>query len=162
MVMRIVSVVALAALVVSACSGSESPDLPDPVGSAVWNYLQDVEYQDNWTLWPGKGELYEGGEPHGMLFTTYLSPPAIDALTDKAGSMPAGAFIIKENYTADAVLAALTVMYKVDGFNPEHNDWFFAKIAADGEVVAEGQVEGCQACHGAAAANDYVLTASLK
>jgi len=74
--------------------GSSSPELPDTTGNAVWSYLQEIKYQDEWDLWPGKGEKYQGGEPLGALFTTYLNSAALDALTGKAGSMPGGAIIV--------------------------------------------------------------------
>ena len=144
-----------------ACAGS-SPQLPDTTGNAFWSYLQEIEYQEEWELWPGKGEKYKGGEPHGALFTTYLNSVALEALKGKTGSMPNGAIIVKENYTADGAFELVTVMYKVRGYNPDHNDWFWAKVSASGEVLAEGQLAGCQACHGARKDNDYVLTADLK
>ena len=142
--------------------GASRPGSPDTTGSAVWNFLQEVDYQEEWELWPGKGEKYQGGEPHGALFTTYLNPAALDALTGKAGSMPNGAIIVKENYTADGSFDLITVMYKVAGYNPDNNDWFWAKVKANGEVEAEGQLQGCQACHGARRENDFVLTGDLK
>ncbi len=143
-------------------NGDVDVALPDANGAAVWEFVQEADYSENWELWPGKGELYQGGEPHGALFTTYLNEEAFRALTNKEGAMPIGAIIIKENYTADAVFDLLTVMYKVAGFDSEHNDWFFAKLAADGTVQAEGKVMGCQACHGARADNDYILTDELR
>ena len=142
--------------------GASNPELPDTTGSAVWNFLQEVNYQEEWELWPGKGEKYQGGEPHGALFTTYLNSVALDALTGKAGSMPNGAIIVKENYTAEGVFDLVTVMYKVGGYNPDNNDWFWAKVKANGEVDAAGQLQGCQACHGARRDNDFVLTGDLK
>ena len=32
-------------------------------------------------------------------------------------------------------LTALTIMYKVDGFNAEANDWFWVKAAGDGSAI---------------------------
>lgn len=148
--------------VLTLACGSDDLELPAPNASAVWSFIQDADYQENWALWPGKGELYAASEPHGALLTSYLNTTAIDALNDLAGSIPDGGIIVKENYTPDAVLDATTIMYKVDGFDPENNDWFWAKIGAAGEVQAEGKVPGCQACHGAARANDFVLTSPLK
>jgi hypothetical protein len=87
--------------------------LPDTMGAAVWSHLEAADYSANWELWPGKGELYTGQEPHGALLTTYLNPVAYAALTGMAGSMPAGAIIVKENYMPDSTLAAITVMYKL-------------------------------------------------
>ena len=164
MVSRLVGMVILGmhiGLFGAGCGGG-SPELPDTTGSAVWSYLQEISYQEEWELWPGKGEKYPGGEPHGALFTSYLNPAALEALEGKAGSMPTGAIIVKENYTAEGAFDLITVMYKVRGYNPDHNDWFWAKVSASGQVQAEGQVVGCQACHGARKDNDYVLTADLK
>lgn len=144
-----------------ACA-STTPELPDTTGTAVWSYLQEIDYAGEWNLWPGKGEKYQGGEPHGALFTTYLNPRALDALRDKAGSMPNGAIIVKENYTADGTFDLVTLMYKVEEYNPDNNDWFWAKVKANGEVDAEGRVQGCQACHGARRDNDFVMTGELR
>ena len=161
------------ALLAVACGASATPDpvptvgvslrtsLPNTEANAVIAYLQNVDYQKTWQLWPGKGELYEGAEPHGMLLTTYLNETALDALTNKTGTLPVGSIVVKENYTPDGVLDATTVMYKVDGYNPEHNDWFWAKVGADGTVQAEGQVAGCQTCHGGKKDNDYIWTSPL-
>lgn len=120
--------------------------LPDTTAQGVWSYLQEADYQD-WRLWPGKGELYEGTEPHGMLLTTYLNDAAYEALTSGSGPLPAGSIVVKENYMPDSTLAAVTVMYAAEGYDAEHNDWFWAKYQTDGGVDAAGRVESCQACH---------------
>lgn len=165
------------ALLAAACAGettpgddeAEAPDTvepaatdpatagPDPTAEAVWAHIQEAEY-DTWTLWPDKGELYPGTEPHGMLLTTYLNGPAADALASGAGTMPDGAIVVKDNYAPDSTLAAHTVMYKVDGYDPEHADWFWAKYGADGEVQASGRIASCAECHAQASAEDYLVT----
>ncbi len=137
-------------------------DLPEPVGRAVWNFLQEVNYRDAWELWPGKGEKFQGGEPHGALHTIYVSPSAFRAVTTKAGSMPDGAIVVKENFTADGIFDLVTLMYKRQGFDPENNDWFWAKFKKNGEIDAEGRIPGCQACHGAQKDNDYIWAGPLK
>lgn len=142
---------------------------PDPTGAAVWAHLQGEDYRESWPFWPGRGELYEGKEPHGMLLTTYVNDAAFRAVEEKAGRMPPGAMIVKENYTPEEELASVTVMYKAPGFNPDHNDWFFAKYLPDGPVAEtpdgtpqEGRVPGCQACHGARKTNDYLFTGRIR
>lgn len=120
--------------------------LPDTTAQAVWAYLQEVDYR-GWELWPGKGELYEGTEPHGMRLTTYLNGAAHDALTTGSGPMPNGAIIVKENYRPDSTLAAVTVMYSAEGYDAEHNDYFWAKYQTDGSVDAAGRVQSCISCH---------------
>ena len=80
---RPISVVLAALTIVGAACSSGNAELPDADGTAIWGFLQEVDYQDQWELWPGKGELYDGGEPHGALFTTYLNPAAFEALTQE-------------------------------------------------------------------------------
>ncbi len=86
----------------------------------------------------------------------------MEALNDKVCSMPDGAIIVKENYMPDGIYDTMTVIYKVQGYNLDHNDWFFTKIGADGGVQAEGRVESCQTCHSARRDNDYIYTGELK
>ncbi len=160
-VVTLLVAVGIMSALVAGCRNS-TPDLPEPSGAEVRDYLSEVNYTLTWELWPGKGRYYEGGEPHGARFTTYLNEPALEALNGHAGEMPNGAIIVKQNFTPEIVFDLITVMYKVDGYNPENNDWFWAKIGANGDVQAEGQVVGCQACHGGAKENDFVFTSSLK
>ena len=162
--------VPVAALAILACSPGEQQEagtpsmsaaLPDTTAMSLWSHLEAADYAVNFQLWPEKGELYPGTEPHGMLLTTYLNDVAFDALSSKAGTMPGGAIIVKENYMPDSVLAAITVMYKVDGYNADFGNWFFVKRLANGTIEASGRVPMCQACHSAQAANDYLFTGSI-
>jgi len=163
-----VAVVAAAAGPRLGVTSAAQDSKPDTSGAAVWAYLQEQDYSKDWTLWPGKGRLYTGQEPHGMLLTTYLNGVAAQALDQGVDRMPAGAIIVKENYMPDKTLAAVTVMYKVPGYNPDHNDWFFTKFLANGELdkmpngmVMEGRLPGCQNCHIAQKNNDYIFTGTL-
>jgi hypothetical protein len=134
--------------------------MPDTTAEAVWAHLEDAGYQ-NWSMWPGKDALYAGTEPHGMLLTTYVNESALNAITSGAGMMPAGAIVVKENYMPDSMLAAVTVMFKSEGYNADVGDWFFLKRLTDGTVEASGRVGGCQGCHASKADNDYLFTSSL-
>ncbi len=94
-----------------------------------------------------------------------------------------GPLIVKYNYggegvSTDAVsqnpdqyLAAVTIMYQRAGYDPDNNDWFWAKYLPDGSLdknpkgmqlagrVAKGNTEaGCIACHSAAPGGDMVFT----
>ena len=140
----------------------------DTTGAAIWAHLQESDYPSTWTLWPGKGELYTGQQPHGMLLTTYLNDVALQALSSGASSMPPGAIIVKENYMPDSTLVAVTTMFKVQGYNPDVNDWFFTKHLAGGELdqtpdgmALEGRLPGCTNCHRAPQENDYLYTGQL-
>ena len=139
---------------------------PDTTGAAMWAHIQGDDYRETWELWPGMGEFYTGNAPHGMLLTTYVNSVALQALNAGLTSMPAGAVVVKENYMPDRQLAAVTVMYKRPGYNPDHNDWFFAKHLPDGTLdqmpngmAMEGRLPGCQGCHIAKRDADYLYTA---
>jgi hypothetical protein len=138
---------------------------PDTTGAALWAHLRAEAYQASWALYPGTTALYEGTEPHGMLLTTYVNEIAAAALGRDVDRLPDGAIVVKENYMPNGELAAVTVMYKRAGYNPDHNDWFFSKHLPDGSLdrapngmAMEGRVPGCQACHSARRENDYLYT----
>ena len=68
-----------------------------------------------------------------------------------------GAIQVKENYNKEEKLTAITVMYKIKGYNPEAGDWFYAKYTPGGMAKPYGKPKGCVSCHGAMADNDYVM-----
>ncbi|GAB4164209.1 MAG: hypothetical protein Kow00100_01380 [Geothermobacteraceae bacterium] len=136
-------------------------DRPAPEGRAVWTYLKDAGYS-SWPLFPGKDKLYKGRHPHGAWLTTYVSPDALAAIQAKKGMLPNGAFVVKENYSPEKKLAAVTVMYRVAGYDSEAGDWFWAKYAPDGKVLKEGKVKGCIQCHQAVISNDWIFTGPVK
>lgn len=135
---------------------------PAPDGKAVIDYItKDNPYQQ-WDLWPGKDKLYKGQHPHGAFLTTYVSPLALGAIEAKGGTMLDTSFVVKENYTPEKTLAAITVMYKKEGYNPEGGDWFWLKFTPDGSIEAEGKVAGCIGCHKSVEGNDWLFTGPIK
>lgn len=135
----------------------------DTVPDAVWSYLQEQNYSESWAFWPEKEPYYQGTQPHGALLSTYLNQQAmegLEAMRDRGEpDLPFGSIIVKENYMPDSTLAAVTVMYKVEMYDPEHNDWWWMKRLADGTVEASGRVESCIQCHQQAQDFDYLMTA---
>ncbi len=118
---------------------------------------------------------YEGTPPHGAMLETFYGHATINGHT--------GAMIVKRNYgpaevDADTILAnpgkhlgAITVMFKREkGFDPEDQDWFWAKFLPDGSLdknakgmslagkVAKGMDKGCIACHSGAGGDDFIFT----
>jgi hypothetical protein len=149
-------------LLVSLAWAGDDKTMVEAEAEAVWNELEQENYQDNWSLWPGTDAFYEGTRPHGALLTTYVNGRALDAINAEAGTMPPGAMVVKENYTPEKKLAAVTVMYKAAaGFDPDHNNWFWLKRLPDGEVAASGEVQSCIGCHSRKAGNDYLFTGDL-
>jgi len=159
---------ALAILLVVALTGhavasnQETEDkLPAPTGKDVIAYLNQANYL-GWQLWPGKTKLYKGRHPHGAFLTTYVSKGAYQAIAKKAGTIPSGEFVVKENYTPEKQLDAITVMYRQSGYNVDGGDWFWLKYKPDGSILAEGKVGGCIGCHAAVKDNDWLFTGPVK
>jgi hypothetical protein len=171
---RLTWAVAFAGLLAAGCSdggdGTEQSESLEPVTTApppaiavdttpqaLWAHLQGEDYR-SWPLFPGKGELYTGTEPHGMLLTTYVNGLAHDGLVNAAGTLPDGAILVKENYMPDSTYAGATVMHKVAGYDPANGNWYWAKFGPDGTVEDAGRAPMCQQCHAAGRQQDFVMT----
>lgn len=73
-----------------------------------------------------------------------------------------GAILVKENIGKDKQLKALTVMYKVKGYNPEADDCFWVKYGVDGKAEKSGKPVGCISCHGGSEDSDYIMVHSFE
>jgi len=135
--------------------------MPGPTAEKVNEYIVKYDPYRAWSLWPKKGRLYKGTEPHGALLTTFINDTAYLSIRKKKG-MYDGSIIVKENYTADKKFVALSVMYKVKGYNPSAGDWFWAQYDPDGKAIAEGRVKKCIDCHSKKKGNDYIFTGEVK
>jgi hypothetical protein len=130
--------------------------LPGDDANQLYDYITKSKHYSSWELWPGKGKLYKGKEPHGALLTTYVNSTASYAIKGKKKKMDDTSIIVTENYTADKRLNALTVMYKIKGYNPSAGNWFWAKYDSQGKVIASGKVDACIGCHGKMKDEDYL------
>lgn len=162
---RLLAVIGMVCVVVAgsfalALAGGGS--LPKADGPAVYEYITKTSPYQKWTLFPGKGKLYEGKHPHGALLITYVNDVALKGIQTKAGSLADGAIIVKENYMPDKMLGAVTVMYRLKGFDPEAGDWFWAKYMPNGQVEAAGKVAMCSGCHAAKIDNDWIFSGLVK
>jgi len=135
--------------------------MPGADAEKLNEYIVKYNPYQRWELWPGKGRLYKGTEPHGALLTTFINSTARFSIKSKKG-MSTGSIIAKENYTADKKFVALSVMYKIKGYNPSAGDWFWAQYAPDGKALVSGKVQKCIDCHSKKKDNDYIFTGAVK
>jgi len=147
--------------------------MPGADGAALLDYVLNQNPYTEWGSWtPDRwndyGGYLESGAPHGNTVRIFVNDVALDAAAadDFDGTLPAGSIVVKENFggTVDEPgdVAALTIMYKVEGFNPEAGDWFWVKAAGDGSAIdAEGAVEGCIGCHSQDGNADYLLRSAF-
>ncbi|MFQ5595982.1 MAG: cytochrome P460 family protein [Anaerolineae bacterium] len=129
-------------------------ELPAADAQAVWTYVTEISPYTDWGTWPDdsfKGFL-PSGAPHSKVVKIFVNDIGLSVASKFPGEMPEGTIIAKDNYMGETVdnpgmLGAVTIMYKVKGYNPEGNDWFWAKIKPDGSVDAAGKPAGCIGCH---------------
>jgi len=141
---------------------------------ALWNALGEAKLvgPDSIVTYP-----YEGTPPHGKMLE-YLE-------TEFTFEGHTGTMIVKKNYGGEGdpeelehailndrmeYLGAVTIMFKREkGYDPDHQNWFWAKYLPDGSLdtnpqdmklagrVAKGADQGCIACHQKAEGGDYVF-----
>ncbi len=124
----------------------------------VWTHIIEYNPYLGWGTWPGYPGIYPGKSPHGAFLKLYANGLALKAARE-GKPMPNGAMIVKENYGKDQkTLMAITPMYKVEGYNPEAGDWFWAKYEPTGKVLKSGKVKGCIDCHRTQEGKDWLFT----
>lgn len=130
-------------------------------GERLWARIsQEADFRD-YGPFPDHEGLRPGQSPHGLWHQVYVNRVLLEALPIQDRIAPVGSILVKENYTSARELDKYTVMAKVEGYDPEHNDWFFAAIAPDGKILAEGSPQGCISCHGGNKQNDFVVLKRL-
>jgi hypothetical protein len=132
-------------------------ELPEADGKDLIRYITEQKPYEHWSLWPGTSRLYKGTSPHGAFLTTYVNAPVLNGLDKDQVPLPDGSIVVKENYDKQKKLAAVTVMYKKKGYDPNHGDWFYLKYAPGGKIQAEGRVESCMKCHARASDADWLF-----
>ncbi len=134
-------------------------EMPGPDPKAFWNYVTVESPYQKWKMWPDHKGMQPGRAPHGPFHKVYINDVLLKA---KKSPAPYGSIQIKENYSKDKKLAAITIMYKVKGYDPKNGDWFWAKYTPKGKAKPYGKVKGCINCHASEANNDYIFVHRLK
>lgn len=148
-------IVALLSVGTWAIAGS----MPAPDGDALWNYISKEAPYTQWSFWPDHQGMQDGRAPHGPKHKVFVNDLALNSPTPP---LQYGAIQVKENYSKAEELKAITVMYKVKGYNPDSGDWFWAKYSPEGKPLKVGKPMGCIGCHGTREANDFVLVHEFK
>ncbi len=130
-----------------------------PTGAKLFTRITVEDPYRDWSQFPDHQGTLPSALPHGPMSRVFINGVVESAIDNFNVALPEGSIIVKENVdtSPEVTEAALTVMWKIDGFDPENNDWFWANMTPEGQIVAEGRVQGCIACHGGARANDFVF-----
>jgi len=78
------------------------------------------------------------------------------AAADSEG-LPNGSIIVKSGYSKGHSFRMNTIMQKIDGYDPEHGDWYWAMANESGSISQGGQMGACIRCHSSADGDDYTF-----
>jgi len=138
-------------------SSSASNDTTD----AIWAEIGgDAQGYRSYAQFPNATDPMDSAS-HNSVVEAYINDVVATAMNETwTGSLPDGALIVKESWSTwddvGGTPAGITVMKKIDGFDPENANWYWVNFGGDGSVSASGKVDGCVSCHAIAADNDYV------
>ena len=134
-------------------------EMPGPDPDALWKYITETSPYTKWSFWSDHQGMQPGRAPHGPLHKVYVNDRAVNS---SGPPVQYGSIQVKENYGKDNILKAITVMYKINGYNPNDGDWFWVKYTLEGKADKFGKPKGCIGCHGTRAKNDFILVHDFK
>lgn len=161
-----ITLTVLSILLLLSCSGTKERRL-EPLtienisGESLWERITTESDYHTYGYFENQKGILPGQSPHGVLHEIFVNADLLESIP-VTNILPYGSLIVKENYTPDKELDKLTVMVKVEGYNPEHNDWFWAAYTPDGKVIVEGTPGGCISCHQGMKSNDYVIVEDIR
>ena len=150
--------VALFVLALTACGAPSDEEL----AASLWETIEGFESWNEPAGWEGIVPSFDG--THGDFVQIWIDDATLNALENDE-EIPDGATLVKCGYAdADGTPVSsssghrLTAMQKIDGYDGEHGDWFWARYdGSTGEVDGfAGQESACYGCHSADPDGDWV------
>ncbi len=141
----------ISSLALSACKSLGSPE-EQKQADGLWSQMANYE---SWGHFEGSPSIQPGASPHGKFVRIF-----INSVAEGSQANPAyGSIIVKENFGKNDVgsLSAITVMQRIEGFDPDNNDWFYARYSKDGTQTHSGKPAMCIDCHFDAEDDDYIF-----
>lgn len=142
----------IAPLVLVAACGPSDEDIANEIFDEIGGWESWTEI-DPWT-----GIQVSSDGTHGSHVKITFNELAADAWGDDV--LPYGSISVKRGYdSADEADARgfLTVMKKIEGYNPDQGDWFWLRVGIEGTLGTEvGESAFCASCHTSGV--DYLRT----
>lgn len=142
---------ALGSVAATACKSLGTP-ADQSQADILWSAMTDY---DTWGNFDGHEGIMKGKSPHGPYVRTFVNSVGMQ---DQANP-GYGTIIVKENFSRDdaSTLKGITVMERIEGYDDENNDWFWARYTPTGEQTHNGMVPFCSDCHFDAGNDDFVF-----
>lgn len=159
-----ISIAVLASGLFFSCSEEVSMDpltAEQVNGISLWERITEEAPYGDYSYWPGHEGIHPGQAPHGVNHRIYINRNLMEVLPVENKRAPYGTIIVKDNLDRNNNLDKIAVMAKVEGYNTEGGEWFWAIYSKEGEVLAEGTPKGCVSCHEGMKSNDYIIVRQL-
>ena len=137
------------------CGNDEGKSEDEKTAEDIW---QEIQGYSNWGQaldWSGVKASLDG--THGNFVQIWLNQEALPSFEDStSANLPYGSISVKEGYSSSdgTSINTITVMKKIEGFDPDHGDWFWASFDPNGDVNKAGSISSCYNCH--ASGTDYI------
>ena len=137
------------------CENDEGKSEDEKTAEDIW---QEIQGYSNWGQavdWTGVKASLDG--THGDFVQIWLNQEALPSFEDStSANLPYGSISVKEGYSSSdgTSINTITVMKKIEGFDPDHGDWFWASFDPNGDVNKAGSISSCYNCH--ASGTDYI------
>jgi uncharacterized protein YxeA len=129
-------------------------DMPGANVDEFWTYITETSPYTQWAFFEDHKDMQPGKAPHGPFHKVYVNDILINA---EGAPVPNGSIVVKESYNEQKQKTAVTVMYKIEGYNTDGGDWWWARYSTDGKGGPAGKLGMCLGCHQAKKANDYIF-----
>ena len=151
MLQRILLSSLLLTLTIASCKSLGTEEDQAQAGS-LWDRIQGY---DSWSYFDGHEGFEKSKGVHGPIVRVFLN----DLGAADQANPPSGTIVVKENLRKrDAdTLISLTVMERIEGYDPENADWFYARYTPEGELTHSGKVASCIDCHFDGGDDDYLF-----
>ena len=137
---------ATAAITLAGCTYFGKPTGQDKVQAQTLE--QEIANYQSWQT-PDWVEGYtQSVHPLPAYVKYYVNPAGMSDID----SPPDGSIFVKEQFDKDKQFIGLTVMKKVDGYDPENKDWYWAIADTDARITNAGKLNSswtsaCISCH---------------
>ena len=147
-----ICIIPLLACTTKAADTAEETTMVDPYSQELW---EEIEGFQDWGQYAGWEGVVQSDAVHGDYVSIWINEAALSALTT-GETIPDGGILVKESFidSEGETLKDITVMKKVDGYNPEGGNWYWGQYLGDGTVEEAGSPAMCTGCHSSGA--DYV------
>ena len=130
------------------CENNEIKSEDEKIAENIWQEIQGYSSWDQAVDWTDVKTSLDG--THGNFVQIWLNQEALPSFEDTTSTnLPYGSISVKEGYSTSDIssINTITVMKKIEGFAPDHGDWFWASFDTNGDVNKAGSVSSCYNCH---------------